>query len=74
MFYHDNTPYHSYIQKLLINESMIYCAYLDQILSIDNKQDTYYVLSLLEIAPKQISNILPLIYLVVLQSDNSRYY
>ena len=51
-----------------------YCAYLDQILSDRNKQDTYCVISLLEAALKQIHSDLPFIKSFVLQSDNARCY
>ena len=51
-----------------------YTAYLDQIISDSNKQDSFCVFSLLEAALAQINNELPFITNVVLQTDNAKSY
>ena len=51
-----------------------YTAYLDQIISDSNKQDSFCVFSLLEAALAQINNELPFITSIILQTDNAKSY
>ena len=52
----------------------LYTIYIDQILSDGNKQDSLSVISLLDAALAQISQELPFINSIVLQSDNAKAY
>jgi len=51
-----------------------YTVYLDQIVSDGNKQDSLSVYSLLDAALAQISNELPFISSIILQTDNAKSY
>ena len=49
-----------------------YTIYIDQIVTNGNKQDTNTVIALLECALMQLSDDLPFITEVILQSDNAK--
>ncbi len=53
---------------------VLYSVYLDQIMEDGNKQDSIFVVSLLDAALKQISVDLPFVRTITLQSDNANNY
>ena len=51
-----------------------YTVYIDQIVSVGNKQDSFSEFPLLDAALAQIENELPFITDIVLQTDNAKTY